>query len=286
MRASVKHNTKLLAVVALGAAVALVGVPMISGYLKGEENDGNKNWQATAQIPPVYSPPPQTAANNNSQVDNTTNTINERTLSVSGTATTKVKPDRVQLTFAVETREKTAKLALDSNAETMNKVLDALKQAGVQSNETGTAYFNINPNYQYSPEGNIQNLTGYTVTNSIQVTSSNLNDIPKWLDTAVNAGANRVDGINFQLSNEKMTEVRNSLIRNAISDAREKADLAAPAVGLNVVGVKSLVINEPGLYPVPYLASPQVYAGGASNTPIIVGTQDVTTTVSVVYLLR
>jgi uncharacterized protein YggE len=211
----------------------------------------------------------------------------EQTLSVSGTATAKAQPNKVQLVFAVDTVKETAKEALDVNAETTNAVLVALGAAGVKGNETSTADFNINPVYEYNSWGNVQNLTGYTVTNSILVSSYNLNDTSKWIDAAVGAGANRIDGVNFQLSNEKTVELRNSLILGAIKDAREKADLAAGAVGMEIVGVKSLVINDSGHYPNPYAYPSEIRLSVAadSGSPIIAASQDVSASVNVVYLL-
>src|SRR5919109_4255622 len=71
---------------------------------------------------------------------------NNSTLSVSGTATTKIKPDTATVSFGVETANATASSALMTNSEVMNKVLDVLKAAGAQENETSTSSFIITPN--------------------------------------------------------------------------------------------------------------------------------------------
>ena len=209
----------------------------------------------------------------------------ERTISVSGAATAKAQPNKVQVVFAVDTVKETARAALDENAGTTNAVLDALEAAGVRGNETSTADFAINPVYEYSPQGNMQNLTGYAVSNSILVASYNLNDTSKWIDAAVGAGANRINGVNFQLSEEKAAEVRNSLILSAIKDARNKADLAAGAIGMKVAGVKSLEIDDVGRYPIPYAYGLEARISTVGGSPIIAASQDVSVSVNVVYLL-
>jgi uncharacterized protein YggE len=210
----------------------------------------------------------------------------EKTLAVSGSASAKVQPDKAQLVFAVDTREKTARTALDSNAATINAVLDALEAAGVKKNETSTADFNINSVYNYSSQGELQNLTGYTVTNSVLVSSSNLNSVSRWIDAAVSAGANRINGVYFQLSAEKAAEMRDGLITNAIKDARNKADLAAGAVGLKVVGVKSMTVNDYyGYVSGPYASKFTLAVADPSATPIIAANQDVSASVNIVYLL-
>lgn len=209
----------------------------------------------------------------------------EKTLAVSGAASAKVQPNKVQMVFAVDTREKTAKTALDSNAATINAVLGALEAAGVKKNETSTADFNINPVYDYSTRGELQNLTGYTVTNSVLVSSSNLNSVSRWIDAAVSAGANRINGVYFQLSAEKAADMRDGLITGAIKDARNKADLVAGVVGLKVVRVKSMTVNDYGYVPGPYASQFRLTVADPDTTPIIAARQDVSASVNIVYLL-
>ena len=168
------------------------------------------------------------------------NTINPNTLSVTGTANTKVKPDKVILSLGVETNNKTAKAALVANSKIMNKVIDALKTAGVKANETSTSSLSISPNYNYSrPSDTIGKITGFTVSNLIQIQSMNIRNVSKWIDTAVAAGANTVNGVDFTLSDKKLDETKNNLIKQAINNARTKADIATSVLGLKVVGVIS-----------------------------------------------
>jgi uncharacterized protein YggE len=54
------------------------------------------------------------------------------TLIVSGSASNQTKPYKVTVSLGVETIDDTAQAALTSNSDLMNKVLEALKAAGVQ----------------------------------------------------------------------------------------------------------------------------------------------------------
>ena len=129
----------------------------------------------------------------------------------------------------------------------MNKVLEALKAEGVRENETSTSTFSITPNYNYSSNNNQGRLIGFTVSNSIQIESSSIENVSKWIDAAVSAGANNVNNIYFSLSNQKSEEMKNSLLKDAIDSAKIKADIAADAAGLKVIGVKSIIVGEAGL---------------------------------------
>ena len=115
-----------------------------------------------------------------------------------------VKPDKVTVSLGVETTNKTADAALAANSKIMNQVIDMLKAAGVKDNETSTSSFSISPNYNYSqPSSTTSRITGLTVSNLIQIQSTNINNTSKWIDVAITAGANTVDRIDFALSDKK-----------------------------------------------------------------------------------
>ena len=219
------------------------------------------------------------------------------TLSVAENAQTMVKPDKVTLSLAVETTNTTAEEALNSNSEAVNNTLEALKVAGVLENETSTSFFNISPNYNmtkeevFPPIGS-RDIVSYTVTNSITIDSSNLMNVSEWIDTAVRAGVNDINSIYFTLSDEKSVAVKNDLLKLAVTNAKGKADIAASALGLIVIGVKSIDIGPsngfPPLPPEPLMARESI-AGAAPESgppvPIIVGEQEVKSHVHVVFLL-
>lgn len=224
---------------------------------------------------------------NFTNVSSQTGVTNNNTLFVSASATNQTKPDKVTVSLGVETTNSTAQTALASNSDLMNRVLEALRATGVQENETSTSAFNITPNYNYSSNSNQGRLVGFTVSNSIQIESSNIESVSKWIDAAVSAGANNVNNIYFSVSNKKLDEITNSLLKNAIDNAKAKANIAASAAGLKLIGVKSIIVGEAGLPPsVPiYNAEALKPGAGTSATPIISGQQEISATVSIIYLV-
>jgi uncharacterized protein len=218
-------------------------------------------------------------------------TNNNSTLSVSGTAFTKVKPDRVVISIGVETTNKTAKASLAANSELMNEIISSLRNLGVKENETSTSSFTISPNYNYTESRTILNITGFTVTNSIQIDSSTLANISSWIDAAVASGANSINSIDFRISNNKLEDTKNMLIKDAIANAREKADIVSSELGLKVIGLKSITVGEFG-----YIQPPQPFMekrfdaasaapATAVTTPILAGEQEVSVSVSIVFLI-
>lgn len=218
------------------------------------------------------------------QVDST-NLLNN-TLFVTGSATTNTKTDKVTVSLGVETTDKTAEKALLSNSNLMNKVINTLNESGVQENETSTSSFTINPNYNYSEYGSKGDLIGFTVSNSIHITSSEIDRISQWIDRAVQIGANTVNEVYFSISPNKLEEIKNRLLKDAVANAKSKADIVAASVGLNIIGIKSITIGELGLPQVPMpVYSKSVASDEASSTPILAGEQEISTTVSIAYIL-
>ena len=216
-----------------------------------------------------------------------TDMTNNNTLFVTGSATNQIKPDKVTLSLGVETTNTTAQAALTANSDLMNKVLNALKAAGVQENETSTSTFSITPNYNYSANTNEGRLIGFTVSNSIQIESSNIESVSKWIDAAVSAGANNVNNVDFSVSNNRLEDSKNSLLKDAIGNAKTTADVAANAVGLKVISVRSITVGEASSSPPVPVFRAQAFTDGAiaSPTPILSGQQEVSATVNIIYLI-
>ncbi len=218
------------------------------------------------------------------------------TISTSGTATTSVNPDKVSVSIGVETNSTTAADAAAANAKLMQKIIDALKALGVTDSQIATSYYSLFPVYGtaspvcidiYPQPPNCKprsEVTGYRAVNSLTVTVDASSDMGKIIDAAVKAGANNVNGASFFVSETKQQDIRDSLIKKAIDNAKSRADKAASAVGMNVTGVQSINLNDI-YFPVIYKDFAMSAAGGAQSTPIVPGQQQVTMNVQVVFTM-
>ncbi len=219
------------------------------------------------------------------------------TISTSGTATVKVKPDKFSVTVGVETNGTTAQEAAGRNADLMAKVISALRALGISEDQISTSYYNVYPVYEYRhptepciliypppPECQPKNvITGYRASNSLTVTLDAAGDVDagKVIDAAIEAGVNSVNGVFFFVSQEKQQEIRDGLIREAIASARHRAEIAASAVGMEITGVQSINLNDV-YFPVYSRGAFDVVAESAP-TPILPGEQEISNTVSVVF---
>ncbi len=216
----------------------------------------------------------------------------EKTITVTGTATTSAAPDLLVVKFGVEIQNKTAKEALDANSLSMNQIIDAIKSVGIAEDDISTASFNIYPVYE-GYEDQItkrwtQELVGYRVTNTVTVETSKLNSAADIIDGAVEVGANRVDSVYFTLSPEKQLQINDELIGKAVQNAQKKAENALIPLNHKIIGVKMVSLSDFGMPPPPIPMYDMAYEGMAKSsapTPIFSSDQDVTTTANVVFII-
>lgn len=209
-------------------------------------------------------------------------------LSVSGEGRATRTPDLAVFSAGVTSQAPTAGAAMTANAAQMNKVIAALKAAGIADKDVQTSQISLNPVYgdqQVGPSGVMRapRIVGYQATNTVSVKQRDLKQFGKVLDTLVASGANEVNGPNFQLDNHDaaMDEARIA----AIKAARTRADLYARAAGLRVVRI--LTISEGGGYspPQPVMYAKAAMMADAAPTPVAAGQLDVTANVSVQFEL-
>lgn len=291
----------ILAVTAIGGLWANVPnapvVPTANGNSIVTSNDmclpGSKVHCIDRQVNPTGSE--QGIANTISFAE--TNDNNAFELFVTGTATKKITPDKISITFGVETQEKTAQEAAKKNAEIMNAIINGLKELGVNANQISTSYYNIYPVYEHRkveacimiypppPECGEQILLGYRVTNTITVIVSASADAGEIIDTAVNAGANQVQGVSYYVSEEVQRQMNDEMIGEAVLNAKMKAEKALAPLSMQIVGVKNLNLNDV-YYPI-YRYDTVAFeaAGSAAPTPILPSEQQVSVSVSVTFII-
>ena len=212
----------------------------------------------------------------------------ERTISVTGTASTSVLPDLVTVQFGVDTEGPTAQEAITANSQIMNAVGSAVQNLGISKDEISTAGFSIYPIYNDSvpdPKTGIHKsvLTGYRASNTLYVKTIKLSMAGNIIDTAVGAGANRVDSVSFSLSPEKQQSLQDDLLGKAVLNAKSRAEKALEPLSQKIIGVKMVNLSEFNIPPPIYSS-----ADGSmmeKSTPVFTSNQEVTTTANVIFLI-
>lgn len=216
----------------------------------------------------------------------------EKTLSVTGMATSSVDPDLLTVNFGIEIQKPTAKQALEENSKMMKSVISALKTVGITDSEISTSSLSIYPVYEYINDELLdirtRELVGYKVSNILSVQTEKLSLAASIIDNGVNAGVNRVDSVQYSLSPQKQMELKDDLLEQAITNAESKALKALTPLEHKVIGVKSISLSEFGMpYPQPVFSGSFDMAESKimSSTQVFSSEQDITTSVQVVFLI-
>jgi uncharacterized protein len=147
-----------------------------------------------------------------------------------GNATVSVAPDLARVDVGVVTQSATAQDATATNATRTAAVIGALQGLISSSANIKTISYSVSPVYTNPPAGQSPAITGYMVTNTVEVTLFDLTQIGKVIDAAIQNGANRVQGIAFDLQDHNPVVAQ--ALKTAASTARVQAD--AIAAGLKV----------------------------------------------------
>jgi uncharacterized protein YggE len=151
-----------------------------------------------------------------------------------GQASLSVSPDLARVTVSVETRAATAQEAASQNATQTNALLNILRQFLGANADIKTVGYSLNPIYVYPKDGP-PTITGYTATNSLQISLSDLSQVGRLIDIAVQGGATRIQGIQFTLKDPQPVQTR--VLREAAAQAKIQAEAIASGLGVRTGGV-------------------------------------------------
>jgi uncharacterized protein YggE len=198
-------------------------------------------------------------------------------ITVTGTGDIRATPDRADLSFGVQSNAATAAKALAANSAEVRRLIDALKNAGVEAKDLQTQHLDVSPRYDVDK---VVNQRGYSANSSLTVSNQPLNRAARLSDIAVAAGADTVSGPSLSVA-DRDAQYRRSLER-AFDDARAKAEALAAAADVSLGEVTAIVEGSQPDGPVWAMAD----RATLEKTPIEPGSEQVTAVVTVTFALR
>lgn len=198
---------------------------------------------------------------------------------VSGSGSASAQANQTTLTLGAWTEDPVASEAVEDNAVLMNSIIEAVKALGIEEDKIKTVQYSVSPNYNWET----RTITGYRVTNMIQIEVDDIDLVGSVIDEAADAGANSIQGISFGLSDEVAESLAEEAYVLALKNARGKADLIAETLELEITGVLSVSENVYNPY-TPYRSVAEAtYDSGSAPTPIIEGSLSVSVNVQVAF---
>lgn len=187
-------------------------------------------------------------------------------------------PDLVTVVLGVQSRDPSARAALDANNAGAAAVTERLTASGVAAADLRTSGLSINPTY--GPTGRI---SGYEVTNQVTATLRDIGAAGGLIDAAAAAAGDsiRVDRLGFSIDDDSAlrARARADAVRLAQAQATQLAEAAGVGLG-PILSITEVAQDAP-----PPLQRDFAQADAAS-VPLQPGTQELSVTVEIVYAIE
>ena len=144
-----------------------------------------------------------------------------------------------------------------------------------------TSGLTLRPVYDHSSNGPPK-VTGFAAETRYDIRVEDLPMLGRLLDALVSVGANRLDGVRFDIAEPR--PMRDAARRDAVADARAKAELLADAAGVTLGAVMTIDEVMSGGRPVPMLEMRMMDAAG-SGVPIAEGEVGIEARVTIVFAI-
>lgn len=245
----------------LALAVALAG---LGGYLIALVRHGQGGQQGGPETVPFIEP---------------SQGAQPRTIVVAGLGRAAARPNLAGLRLGVATQATTAAEALAQNAESMGRVIEAMKAMGIPEEDIETARFSLYPRYSR------ETLIGFEAAHILELTTTDLDRVGRLIDGAVGVGANRVETVYFAFTEGRIEELSSLARQRAVEDARAKAEAIASSLGVRIVGIASAVEEAYRPYREEWYGAPPVPT--PPPTPIVPPTEvEVTVMIKVTFIIE
>jgi uncharacterized protein YggE len=214
--------------------------------------------------------------------------VDARSISVTGRGEAWGPPDQAQISAGVQTRAATVVEAAQENQAVIERIMEALEEQGIDEKDIQTANYSIWPEQDHAePRGPRQmRITGYRVSNVVNVTVDDIEKVGEVLAAVTNAGANSIHGVHFSVEDTAALEQRARGV--AMDDARARAASLAELADVELGEVLTISTSTGPGYPIPMMSRRGMeMADAAAPVPgISPGEQSVSVEIHVTFALR
>ena len=154
--------------------------------------------------------------------------LNRLGISVEGQAMRSVEPDHAIVSLGVEAVGPTSTEATAELSQKSNQIVASVTGAGVAETDIQTSGLSLWPVYGDIDELQQPTILGYRASANYRITVRVIDDVAAVLDAALEAGANSIDGVQFDST--EIAATRQELLGTATQEAARKAEAIATAL--------------------------------------------------------
>lgn len=212
--------------------------------------------------------------------------VKDGEIMVSAQGLVRIQPDFATLRLAVVAQAPTAAEANNINNASMEAVFALLKDKGIAEEDYFTSSYSIWPQTNWDDDQ--PQVYAYQVDNEITVKVRDIAQLGDIIAAALDAGANRVNDISYDV--ESTHEAYNQALKLAVERGKEKAQVLADALGVELIPVPSRVVegseSNYGFMNYAYDAKEAAPAMGAGAPPLAQQDVQVNASVSLVFKFK
>lgn len=204
-------------------------------------------------------------------------------MAVVGEGKVGVTPDTAYIDAGVTINKVSSVVEAQKNIDEINnKIINALREIGIEKADIKTSNYSINPNYKY--ENNENKIDGYNANATIEIKVGDPRLASKVIETVTAAGANQINGSRFVVDKPELyrEEARNIAIKNA----KDQAQNLAKNLGIKLGNVTNIIESSPDQSTAPIYAKSYAAEGleGRGGGPTIEqGSQTLTSVVTLYF---
>ncbi|MBZ0301422.1 MAG: SIMPL domain-containing protein [Anaerolineae bacterium] len=185
------------------------------------------------------------------------------TLTVEGYGQAFGAPDIALVQLGVQTSSSDVLEAYNTANDAVQNVIAALTDAGIDLKDIQTTGLYLYQDTPYNPQtGEPSTAPIYRVTNSLNVTVRDVAQVGDVINTGVQAGANNINGLTFNIADPAALEEQAREV--AVADARARAEQLAGLMGVQL-GEATIIVETPNAQPpMLYDRAQSAMGGGAA----------------------
>jgi len=215
---------------------------------------------------------------------NSVQTTQSSLFKAEGTGSSTAVPKTASFQVGVTKNGPTPDDAQEQANQASNQIISELKKIGIKQEDIKTIDYQVNPQYRFPESGESQQISGYSVTQTLEVKVEKVELASEAIDVSVKNGANLLSGLSFVLTDEQKLELENEARKEAIEKAKKKAESIAKLSGIRLGKILNIEESFGGI-PVP-LRAQGAFLEDKVQTEILPGETKVEVSVTLFYETR
>jgi len=199
-------------------------------------------------------------------------------ITVNGMGEVRVQPDIAFISIGYTNQHSDSRTAQSNNSTRMEQIIAAVRSMDIPENDIQTTQFHIFPQFDHT---NHDRITGYTVTNMVEIIVRDIARTGEIIDRAVNEGANAGGHIQFTIADA--SPYYKEAMDQAIRHAQSKADAIGRSLQVSISRPREVIEVGGNFAPIGFAGGMDMHLRAESSMPVQAGELTVRADIQVIF---